>query len=419
LSFFKSRYFKDIFSQAGLVIVAQLIPVAVSPLFSRIYDQNAMAEITGLMALSSILLVFSTFKLENAVVIEKEDDRANQLMVLAIGIAIVFSMVTILLVIVFEDHIAESFEIQNTVKFVPFYVLFLSALNIINFWFVRIKKFKLKAYSKIIENSSYAVFACALYYLYGKNEFGLALGKFVGVFVALTLLFAFSKLKFKRMKWKSYKSLLFDYKEFPLHYMPSSFVNVMSLQILIIFIGIYFSKEQLGYFGLANMVVLLPISFINQSVGTIFFQKVSEHINSGKAQMAKKTFVQTLGTLAVIGIPGFLVLYFGSTYLFPFVFGTDWETTGVIAQLLAVVFLSQILVGPVSIVLISLKKIKLNAYWQYGRFTVMLLYMLSLVYVFNLDFLSFVKWYAYGAALLYMVYFLIIVNAVRVLKDED
>lgn len=383
------------------------------------YDQNAMAEITGLMAISSILLVFSTFKLENAVVTEKKDERANQLITLAIGIAILFSLITILLVVFFEDKIAESFKIQNTIKFVPFYVLFLSALNIINFWFVRVKKFNLKAYSKIIENGSYVTFACALYFISGKNEFGLALGKFVGVSIALALLFSFSKLKLTIESWPKYKSLLIDYKEFPLHYMPSSFVNVMSLQILIIFIGIYFSKEQLGYFGLANMVVLLPISFITQSVGTIFFQKMSEQINNGKGQMAKKTFAQTLGMLVSIGIPAFLVLYFGSEYLFPLIFGSDWETTGKIAKLLAVVFLSQIIVGPISIVLISLKKIKLNAYWQYGRFLIMLLYMLSLVYFFDLDFLSFVKWYAFGAATMYSIYLLIIINEVRVLKDED
>lgn len=371
------------------------------------------------MSLSSILLVFSTFKLENAIVTEKEDARANQLMVIAAGIAMLFAILTLVLVLVFEQQIAESFKIQKSVRFVPFYVLFLSALNIINFWFVRKKKFKLKAYSKIIENGSYVTFACALYYLIGSNEFGLAMGKFVGVFIALLLLFAFSRLKFERNGWETYKSLLFDYKEFPLHYMPSSFVNVMSLQILIVFIGIYFSKEQLGYFGLANMVVLLPISFITQSVGTIFFQKMSEQINNGKGQMAKRTFAQTLLMLAAIGIPAFLVLYFGSIYLFPFVFGADWETTGVIAQLLAVVFLSQIIVGPISIVLISLKKIKLNAYWQYGRFVVMLLYMLSLVYFFDLDFLSFVRWYAYGAAALYTIYLLIIVNEVRVLRDEN
>ncbi len=419
MNFIKTGYFKDIFSQAGLVMVAQLIPLIFSPLLTRIYDQYAMAEITGLMSISGILLVFSTFKLENAIVTEKEDDRGKQIMVLAFIIAILFSIVTVVISIVFKDRIADSFKIHNSVTFIPFYVLVLSFLNLVNFWFVRIKKFNLKAYSKIIENVSYVLFACLLFMLKGQNEIGLALSKFLGISIAFALLLVFSKLKFKIRTWEYYKKLLSDYREFPIHYMPSSFVNVMSLQMLVLFIGFYFSKEQFGYFGLANMVVLLPISFITQSVGAIFFQKTSEHINNGNGHLAKKTFSQTIVLLTVIGVPAFLVLYLGSKQLFPILFGASWAMTGEIAKLLSLVFLLQLIVGPISIVLISLKKLKLNAIWQYGRFIIMLVYMLCLVYFFKLDFLTFIEWYAYGAALMYMLYLLLIINEIRFLKNEN
>jgi O-antigen/teichoic acid export membrane protein len=277
----------------------------------------------------------------------------------------------------------------------------------------------MKAYSKIVENGSYIMFAVAFYLILGTNEFGLATGKMIGVLVAFLVLVGISKFKFNKYSWQSHLSLLKKYREFPTHYMPSSFVNIISLQILVIFIGTYFTKEQLGYFGLANMVVLLPISFITQSVGTIFFQKTSEHINRGEKKAARKVFYQTLSMLALIAIPAFLILYFGSRHMFPIVFGDNWIVTGIIAELLAVVFLSQIVVGPLSIVLISLKRIKLNAFWQYGRFIIMALYMLSLIYIFELPFLEFIRWYAYGAAVLYFVYFLIINNEIRKLGYED
>jgi len=411
--FIKSGYFRDIVNQAGLVIIAQLIPVILSPILSRIYDEKAIAEITGLMAFSSLLIVFSTLKLENAIVVEKEDRKARQLVVLSAMVALFFTIFTMLLVLVLKPYIINSFEIQNVVYYVPLYILFFALLNILNFWFVRIKKFKVKAYSKIIENVSYVGFAIALYYMVGNNEYGLAAGKIIGVGIALSILLIISKIKLKRYSWASHKKLLKDYREYPLHYAPSSFVNVIGLQILVIFIGTFFTKEELGYFGLANMVILLPIAFITQSVGSIFFQKTSEHINEGNGKQAKKVFYQTLGMLTIIAIPAFLFLYFGSTYLFPVIFGSNWVVTGIIAKLLAVVFLSQIIVGPISIVLISLGKIKLNAIWQYGRFIVMTLYMLSLVYIFKMDFLEFIEWYAYGAATIYLFYFLIINGEIR------
>lgn len=416
--FLKSRYFKDIFGQASLVMVAQFIPIAFSPFLSRIYDENAMAEITGLMAFSSLLLVFSTFKLENAIVIAKTNEEARQILSLSAIISICFVFLTVLMVFFFSAEIVKGFEVQNVVYLIPGYILFFSISNILNFWFVRIKKFKMKAYSKIIENTSYVIFAITLYYLVGKNDIGLALGKIIGVISALFVLLLVSKLKWKKYSLKSYLDLLIAHKEFPLHYVPSSFVNVISLQILVLFIGIYFTKEQLGYFGLANMVILLPISFITQSVGSIFFQKTSEHMNLGNRKEAKKVFYQTLKMLFAIGLPAFLVLYFGSRYLFPIVFGTNWEVTGTIAESLSIVFLSQIIVGPISIILISLGKLKLNALWQYGRFAIMAIYMLCLIYFYKLDFLQFIKWYAYGSALLYVIYFLIINNEVRKL-DKD
>ena len=61
----KSEYFSNIISQAGLVLVAQLIPICFSPILTRVFDENAFAELTGLVSLSSILLVFSSLKLEN------------------------------------------------------------------------------------------------------------------------------------------------------------------------------------------------------------------------------------------------------------------------------------------------------------------------------------------------------------------
>jgi len=417
-SFLKSRYFKDIFGQASLVMVAQFIPIAFSPFISRIYDENAMAEITGLMALSSLLLVFSTFKLENAIVIAKSDDEARQILSLSSIISIGFVLLTGLSVFFFSAEIVKAFEVQNVVYLIPIYILFFSISNVLNFWFVRIKKFKMKAYSKIIENTSYIVFAIVLYYGVGKNEIGLALGKIIGVIIALLILIVVSKLKRKNYTLRSYLKLLKTHREFPLHYVPSSFVNVISLQILVVFIGIYFTKEQLGYFGLANMVILLPISFITQSVGSIFFQKTSEHVNLGNNKEVKKVFYQTLKMLLFIGLPAFLLLYFGSEYLFPVVFGSNWEITGLIAKSLSIVFVSQIMVGPISIILISLGKLKLNAFWQYGRFVIMAIYMLCLIYFYELEFLQFIKWYAYGSALLYVIYFLIINNEVRKLDEN-
>ncbi len=78
----KSEYFRNIFNQAIIVFAAQLIPVIFSPIISRLYNENAIAEITGIISFSSILLVFSSLKIENAIVIEKSEETAKKIVLL-------------------------------------------------------------------------------------------------------------------------------------------------------------------------------------------------------------------------------------------------------------------------------------------------------------------------------------------------
>ena len=91
--------------------------------------------------------------------------------------------------------------------------------------------------------------------------------------------------------------------------MPSNFVNVLGLQLLVMFIGYHFTKQEFGYFGLANMLILLPISFISQSVSSILFQKATVLYNDEEFHELRKTFFQTSKLLLAIGLPGFLICF--------------------------------------------------------------------------------------------------------------
>lgn len=412
----KNQYFKNIYNQAVLVFIAQLIPVIFSPVIARLYNQNAIAEITGLISLSSILLVFSSLKIENAIVLEKEDEKAGQIVFLTVLLSFSYAIIAFFGVVIFEEEIAKVFKINTVIKFVPLYVLAYSLLNILNFWFVRVKKFKLKAYSKVIESIVYLLFLICTYYLIGSNQSGLALGKVFGVVIALLVLYWYSSLRLKKTSIRVLKSHIIKYRDFPLHNAPSNLINVIGLQLIVVFIGYYFSKEEFGYFGLANMIILLPISFISQSVGSIFFQKVNENFISKDYVQLKKTFYQTLLLLSAIAIPVFLIIFFLSQYIFIFVYGDNWLMSGKIARLLSVVFLFQMVVSPLGTLLIAINKIKINAYWQYGRFAFVALIMYFLLEIMEVCFLTFISYYSFAVAFVYAAYLAIMILQLKKLK---
>jgi O-antigen/teichoic acid export membrane protein len=189
---------------------------------------------------------------------------------------------------------------------------------------------------------------------------------------------------------------------------------VISLQILVIFLGLFYSKAEVGFFGLANMVILAPISFVSQAVSSIFFQKVVEDVHNYNYRHVRSTFLKTFYLLSGIAIPGFFVLWFFSESLIPFIFGANWELTGKIAKILSFVFLIQMVVGPISgPVLIPMGKIRLNAIWQYSRFIFMTASLLIFVTIFKLDFLDFIKGYSYCVVISYSVYFIVILNVIN------
>lgn len=413
-TFLKTTYLKDIVSQAGLVFIAQLIPLLFSPLISRFYDENALAEVTGMVSLGSLCLVFTSFRLGQAIVLENDKTKAKQLMVLIFYINIFTILLLILILYSFKSFFISSFKVDNVLFLIPLFIAGNSIFNTFDNWFVRQKKFKYRAYSKIIESIVYITFSFILYFSIGNNEFGLALGKILGVVISVIFLIKLSKFKFPKYNFKDLQLLLHKYQEFPVHNMPANFINVISLQIIIIFIGLYFSKEEVGFFGLANMVVLAPISFVSQAVSSIFYQKINENVINKNFKEVKNTFLKTLALLTVIGVPGFLVLWFFGETLIPVIFGENWVLSGMVVKSLSFVFLIQIVVAPISgPILISLGKIKLNAMWQYSRFFFMVTALLAMVHILELEYLEFIRGYSYCVVISYLVYFLVIYRVVH------
>lgn len=412
--FSRTDYLKNIVGQAGIVFIAQLIPLIFSPLITRFYDENAMAEVTGMVSLCSLLIVFSSFKLGSAIVLEKDDFKVRQLVVLIFFINVFMVIIFWLLMHLFRDFFVQSFKVDNVLYLIPVYVLSYSVFGTFDSWFIRQKKFKNKALAKIIESVTYLIFAFSLYFLIGRNDFGLAFGKILGILLGVFFLIKLSRFKFPRITIKDLQALLHKYREFPIHNMPSNFINVISLQILVIFLGLFFSKAEVGFFGLANMVILTPISFISQAVSSIFFQKIVEDVHQNNYRLVYGTFLKTFYLLSAIAIPGFLMLWFFSETLIPLIFGSNWVLTGEVAKILSLVFLIQMVVGPISsTILIPLGKIKLNAIWQYSRFIFMTLALLAMIYILKLDFLQFIRGYSYCVFLTYLIYFAVIYKIVR------
>ena len=73
-------------------------------------------------------------------------------------------------------------------------------------------------------------------------------------------------------------------------------------------------------------------------------------------------------------------------------------------------------ISPLGVLLIAINKVKINAYWQYGRFVFMAILMFLLLNEFKVSFLSFIYYYSFAVAFIYIVYLVIMIIELKKLK---
>lgn len=359
--------------------ISQAIPLALSPILTRLYTPNDFGIFALYMSLAAVVTVIVSFKYEIAIIIPEKDEDAANLTVLTILICFFISILLLLTVLVFNYDIAERLsdkeenieELANWLYFIPISVFSVGVFNALSFWFNRKSRYKKMAASKVVNSTG----AIGLQVLLGTSKItpqGLLIGFLAGRVAAVLYLFnAFRKDKdpaFKKISSTGISAMLYRYKRFPLYTLPAEFINVVSNQFPVIVIGKYFGGSILGNYALLERILNAPISLLGRSVLDVFKQKASEdYITKGNC---KAIFVKTFKTLSILSIIPSLLLFFLAPYVFGFIFGSEWQMAGEFARILSVLFFFKFIASPLSYMFNIAEKQHLDMIWQIGLFIV-------------------------------------------------
>lgn len=80
----KSKFAKNVLTLMTGTGVAQIIPLAISPLLTRLYSPNEFAIFAMYSAILAIFSVIACFRFEIAIPIPKEEKEAFELVLLAV-----------------------------------------------------------------------------------------------------------------------------------------------------------------------------------------------------------------------------------------------------------------------------------------------------------------------------------------------
>lgn len=377
----KSEFSRNVLTLMTGTTIAQAIPMAISPILTRIYTPEDFGVFAIYMSMAAIISIMATGRYEMAIMLPKEDEDVKKIVKLIVMILSSVVLVVFLIVFIFNFQISNLFEnkeISNWLYFLPLSILLTSLYQVFNYLLIREKNFKRLATNKVIVSTTNATTQLGIG-LSVQNAFGLLLGNLLGFIVSIFFIVK-SKVVNRYFNFTNLpiKDVAKEYKNFPKYDVPSVLVNVMANQLPILALGKFFGLGVLGHYSLMYKVLMMPINLLSNTVLDVFKQKATEDYN--RDGNCKVIFISTFKRLVLIGFVPFTILGIFAPELFSFVFGEKWRVAGEFAQIMTPMFFINFIVNPLSYTFFIVQKQRMNLI---GQMTLLVLTVISIYYGVN------------------------------------
>ena len=342
--------------------IAQAIPVAISPILTRIYSPEDFGVFAIYISIVTILSVIVTGAYDLAIVIPKKDADALYIIKLSFLVTSVISFIVLLIVFFFNNQIVLLIGDENLrtwLYFIPFSIFLSGIYQSVNYWLNRHRYYKSIAINRVIQSGTAGSVQLAMGFI-GLVSSGLILGKILGQLVSTILLGKIYLQEKKRLKSQKKKlkliALAKRYKKFPLYESRSNLLNTSSTEVPVILISSLFNTGVAGFYALSSRMLLLPMTLIGTSIGQVFFQEASK-LKSNKNELRNLTF-SIYKKLVLIGVVpiSFIIVY--GDFIFMIIFGDEWRVAGEYSQVLGIWIILVFISSPLSKLLVIMEKQK-------------------------------------------------------------
>ncbi|MEG0107648.1 MAG: oligosaccharide flippase family protein [Lachnospiraceae bacterium] len=368
----KSIYARNVMTLITGAGMAQAIPIAISPILTRIYSPENFGLFAFYMSIASVLVVFATGRYELAIVLPKRDRDAMHIVVLSIALSCLVSIFLFIIILIFNSQITQltrNSEISPWLYWIPVSTLFMGIYQSLIYWCNRQAKYKRLAISRTVQGSSTGLLQLGVGVIAGGAA-GLVAGDVGGRALSSTILAKSVYIENREIIFRVKKikilAIAKKYIDFPKYLIFAHSINTISFQLPIILLGTLFNSAVPGLYMLMQRIMSAPLSLIAGAVGDVFRQEASAaYIHKGNC---KEIFEKTFKKLFVISFLPFLVFFFIAPDLFEFIFGLEWRAAGEYAKILTPMFFMQFITNPLSAMFLIAEKQRVDLVWQIALF---------------------------------------------------
>jgi O-antigen/teichoic acid export membrane protein len=389
---------------------AMVIPVLASPVLTRLYTPNDFGIFALFVSIVTACSMLVTGGYDSALVLPKRDRDALTVMAVCVIVSLGLGVVLFLLSWLasgYADELSGS-RISAWLLWVPL-LAFVTGLQLMfSFWANRKRQFKTLATNRVVESVatpgiSVGLGACS--FGVGGLVTGLLAGKIIATFMlARSVWRDKNRLRPSFQRQEMLKQAV-RYRDFPFFFAPTSFLDVLALQVPVLLLAKFFGPTVVGLFALTTRVIGAPLTLLSSCVGQVYYQWMAE----ASHRMENRSHILRIAFYLLLIVAGpLLVIVLFSPSLFAVIFGEEWRAAGEYARILTFPLAAKFIVSPLTVIMPVSGNIRLGSTWKviYFLSTSITLYIAS-----HFDVKTFFYVYCVHDIVLYTISFLLVLRA--------
>ncbi len=406
------------FSSSGLSIVVQFVFFY---LLSRIYAPADYGLFGVFNIYASTLGNLASFGYNQAFVLPAQDKQFRQLLHLTIAVSTITCTCFALCMWFWGDWTLHAFGHQQLgwyIHLVAPVALLMAFDRIASDWAIRIKSFKHQMWTSVSSTILSRIYNVYHGWIIGPDAIGLVIttGLQHILRTLLYLRFVIGNLTALRRNNWNYKGMLEvakAYSRYPTYVHWSNVLVIFSGALPPAVLAYYgYALQDIGYYVHALVLLDIPIRLMGSGIASVFTQKAAE-INRDRPEELGPQGAKLYHNMLIVSCVFLFVVLSAGEWGYVLVFGNNWRTAGLIAELLAIFYFFRMISSPISAVFFVLKAERQNFVFHLSL-TFVRLITLCLCATYGLDFIALMGWYALINALWYMLYLAQILHLIRI-----
>lgn len=352
-------------------LIGQGLLLAVSPILTRVYSPRDFAALTVFTGAATVFGGVVTLSWDRAVVVPRSEKQASTILVLGAITVLVTSLLLVPATFFLAPFADQTFDTEVFVSLwwlLPVTVALMGTYTLVSAWMVRRHRYGRLAVRNVLLGGSQSA-SSVLLGIGGLTPFGLISGIAIGRAVAVIGLAPWREFRWSRSSLPSrgrIRAVAVRYRRYPLVASWSRVANILGLQLPPVLIVAMYGSWEAGIFALTVRVLATPIGIVVDAVSQYFEGVFAARVRDRSGRLTSMIWL-ILRRLALVGILPTVVIFLFAPPLFGWVFGVEWTTSGIFAQIVIVQYLLQFVVSPISRTLLVLERQFLQLAWDLAR----------------------------------------------------